>query len=325
MVKVAVTQKLHDDGIAVIEKDGFLVNLDKKTPEVTADEIKDQDGLIIRIGTIDRKVIEASPQLKVIGRPGVGYDNIDMDAATEAGILVVVTPGANTLSVAEHAVAMMMMFSKDILFCDRELRKGNFQARNRYKAFELDKKQLGLVGLGNIGKETARLASGLGMTVSVYDSVIPPEDIKALGYIPVSNLSDLLKDSDIVSIHVPLLDSTRNMIGKQELDLMKTSALLVNCSRGGIVDEDALYEALSSGEIAGAALDVFNTEPPAADNRLFTLDNVIVTPHMAAQTQEAVSRMASRCAEGVMAVIAGVRWPHVVNPQAYDHPRWKKN
>ncbi len=325
MVKVAVTQKLHEDGVAVIEKGGILINLDKKEPEITAEEIRDQDGLIIRIATIGRKAIQASPNLKVIGRPGVGYDNIDMDAATAAGILVVVTPGANTLSVAEHAVAMMMMFSKDILFCDRELRKGNFQVRNRYKAFELDKKQLGLIGLGNIGKETARLAAGLGMSVSVYDPVVPAEEIKAQGYTPVADLDDVFKLADILSIHVPFHDSTHNLIGELELGLMKRDALLVNCSRGGIVDEEALYDALISGEIAGAALDVFSVEPPSADNKLFSLDNVIVTPHMAAQTQEAVSRMASRCAEGVMAVIQGERWPYVVNPEAYEHPRWKKN
>ena len=325
MYKVAVTQKLHEDGLAVLEKESVVTNLDKKNPEVTTAEIAGQDGLIIRIGTIDRTVIETSPKLKVIGRPGVGYDNIDMEAATEAGILVVVTPGANTLSVAEHTVAMMMMFSKDILFCDRELRKGNFQARNRYKAFELDKKQLGLVGLGNIGKETARLAAGLGMSVSVYDPVISPGDIEDLGYTPVAELDDLLQFADIISIHVPLLDSTRNMLGKRELGLMKKCALLVNCSRGGIVDEEALYKALASGEIAGATIDVFSVEPPAEDNKLFALDNVILTPHMAAQTKEAVSRMATRCSEGVLAVLRGERWLHVVNPEAYEHSRWKKN
>ncbi|WP_319558881.1 hydroxyacid dehydrogenase [Marispirochaeta sp.] len=324
MYKVAVTQKLHDDGLAVLQKESTVLNLDKKTPLITAKEIAGQDGLIIRIATIDQTAIEASPQLKVIGRPGVGYDSIDMAAATESGILVVVTPGANTLSVAEHAVAMMMMFAKDMLFCDRELRKGNFQARNRYKAFELDKKVLGLIGLGNIGKETARLAKGLGMSVAVYDPIVSQKVIEALGYTYVATLDDLLKASDIISIHVPLLDSTKNLISGRELEIMKREALLVNCSRGGIVDEDALYDALVDEKIAGAALDVFSTEPPPADDRLFTLDNVIVTPHMAAQTKEAVSRMATRCAQGVLAVIRGEHWPHVVNPEAYDHPRWKK-
>ena len=323
MHKVAISHRLYEDGMKVLEKEAVVTILDKKTPEITEVDILGQEGLIIRIGTIGRTAIERSPDLRVLGRPGVGVDNVDMKAATEAGIPVVVTPNANSLSVAEHAVTLILAFAKDLLFQDREFRKGRFEVRSRYKAFEIQGKTLGLVGFGNIGRETAKLCAGLGMKVLVYDPVATKQAVEACGYGFCSGLDELLTAADAVSLHVPLVEGTRNLIGAKELRRMKKEALLVNCSRGGIVDETALYEALQAEVIAGAALDVFGTEPPDKNERLFTLDNVIVTPHMAAQTKEAAARMSGRAAEGVLAVLRGERWPHVANPEVYEHPRWK--
>jgi len=322
MYKIAISHRLHDDGMAALEKEARITILDKKTPEITEADIAGQDGLIIRIGTIGRAVIERSQALKAIGRPGVGVANVDVKAATEAGIPVVVTPNANTLSVAEHTIALVLAFAKDLLFQDRELRKGRFEVRSRYKAFEIEGKTLGLVGFGNIGREVGRLAKGLGMRVLVYDPVVTIESVEACGHEYRASLEEVLSAADVVSLHVPLIEKTRNLIGAEALRSMKRSALLVNCARGGVVDEEALFEALRDGVVAGAALDVFGTEPPDKNDRLFTLDNVLVTPHMAAQTKEAASRMAVRAVQGVLAVVRGERWPHVVNPEAYTHPRW---
>lgn len=322
MYKIAISHRLHEDGMAALEKEAVVTILDKKTPEITAADIGEQDGLIIRIGTIDRTAIEKSPALKAIGRPGVGVDNVDVRAATEAGIPVVVTPNANTLSVAEHTITLILAFAKDLLFQDREFRKGRFDVRSRYKAFEIEGKTLGLVGFGNIGREVGRLAKSLGMQVLVYDPVATRESVEASGHAYRASLEELLPESDVVSLHVPLVEKTRNLIGAEALRTMRKNALLVNCARGGVVDEEALFAALRDGVLAGAALDVFGMEPPDKRNPLFTLDNVVVTPHMAAQTREAASRMAVRAVRGVLAVIGGEKWPHVANPEAYKHPKW---
>jgi D-3-phosphoglycerate dehydrogenase len=323
MYQVAISHRLHEDGMAILERDADVVILDKKTPEITGGDVAGKDGIIIRIGTMDRKAILEADKLKVIGRPGVGVDNVDVKTATEAGIPVVVTPNANTLSVAEHTIACILALAKDIRYSDNELRKGRFEVRSRYKAMEIQSKTLGLIGFGHIGKETARLGKALGMEVLVYDPLMSRQNIESSGYAFSPDLENLLTVSDIVSIHVPLIDTTRNLIGGKELKMMKKEALLVNCSRGGIVNEEALYDALSSSAIAGAALDVFTREPPEKDNKLLSLENLIVTPHMAAQTREAAARMARMAAEGVLAVIRGEKWPHVTNPAAYEHERWK--
>ncbi len=257
-------RKKHSDGMKILEKEAQVSVLDKKALEITREDITEQDGVIVRIGTMDRNAILESKRLKVIGRPGVGFDNIDVQAATEAGVLVVVTPNANTLSVAEHTIALILTFAKDIHYCDRAIRQGRFEVRSRYRAFEIQGKKIGLMGFGHIGRETARLSKALGMDVQVYDPLVPTADIEAIGYGGCDSLSDLLETSDIVSLHIPLNNETRNLIGRGELGIMKKDSLLVNCARGGTVDEDALREALETHGIAGAALDVFAREPVAA-------------------------------------------------------------
>jgi D-3-phosphoglycerate dehydrogenase / 2-oxoglutarate reductase len=320
---VVISHRLHEDGMDVLKDKVHVIITNNGNPREIASELSKADGVIIRIGSIDREAILSSPNLRVIGRPGVGVDNIDMKTATEKGIPVVIAPGANTLSVAEHTVALIFAAVKDMRFSDSEMRKGNFAVRSSYRAFELSGKTLGLVGCGAIGREVARLCTCLGMNISVYDPFADPKSIEAAGYTYRDNLEVLLKESDVISIHTPLTDKTRGFIGSREFSLMKDGVILVNCARGEVVDEPALIKALHNKKVGIAALDVLSVEPVPKEHPLLSLENVIVTPHMAAQTKEAASRMATMAAEGVVAILNGEKWPHVANKDAYNHPSWQ--
>lgn len=323
--KIVISHRLHDDGMAVLEKAGAnVVIIGSGKPKDMLPELKDADGVIIRIGSIDKGTMLQCKNLKAIGRPGVGVDDVDVAGATELGIPVVIAPGANTRSVAEHAMAMIFACAKNMLVCDREMRKGNFGIRSEYKAYELYSKTLGLIGCGHIGKILAELATGVGMKVLVYDPFLKAETVAGWGYGYRAEMEDILKEADAVSVHTPLTDATRGMIGARELQLMKKTAILVNCARGGIIDEAALVRALHEGWIQAAATDVVVQEPIRTDDPLFSCDNFIVTPHMAGQTKEAASGVATLAAEGVLAVIRGEKWDKVCNPDAYRHGRWKK-
>ncbi|MEW6721606.1 MAG: NAD(P)-dependent oxidoreductase, partial [Thermodesulfobacteriota bacterium] len=188
---------------------------------------------------------------------------------------------------------------------------------------ELSGKEIGLVGYGSIGRELAGLCKAIGMKVAVYDPFVDGRAIEGEGHRCEKTLEGLLRNADVVSLHVPLTDKTRNLVGERELGLMKPSSVLINCARGGVIDERALADALGNGRIHSAGLDVFSSEPVAADNRWASLDNVVITPHMAGQTREAAAGVSTMAAEGVLAVLSGERWPHVANRAAYDHPRWK--
>jgi D-3-phosphoglycerate dehydrogenase len=322
MKKVVITHRLHDAGMKVLDGKADVVITNTGKPQEMLPSLLDAEGLIIRIGSIDRQTILAAKNLKVIGRPGVGVDDVDVATATELGIPVVVAPGANTLSVAEHALALIFAAAKDILNSDRKTRAGEFAVRNSYKAFQLAGKTLGLIGCGNIGRELARLAAAVGLGVMVYDPYVNPESVERLGYVYEKEMDRVLSSADVISLHVPLTDKTRNLIGERELNLMKPNAILINCARGGTVDEQALAAALKAAKIHSAGLDVFSDEPVKADNPWAGLDNVIVTPHMAGLTQEAAAGVSTMAAEGVLAVLSGQQWPHVANKAVYEHPRW---
>lgn len=324
MKKVVLTHRLHEKGMALLEGKADVVIAGTGDPRAMRPMLADADGLIIRIGSIDRETMLEAKGLRVIGRPGVGVDDVDVAAATELGIPVVIVPGANTRSVAEHAMALMFALAKDMPHSVSETRKGNFGVRSRYKAFELKDKRLGLVGGGNIGSDFGRLAAAVGMCVTVYDPFVAEEEIAARGWLRAKDLDRLLRESDVISLHVPLTDKTKNLIGDREFGLMKKSAILINCARGGIVDEGALYRALAKNKIGGAGTDVLAEEPPAPGNPLLTLDNLIVTPHMAGQTDEAATGVATGAVEGVLAVLSGRKWPRVANPKVYEHPRWRE-
>ncbi|SEQ15330.1 hydroxyacid dehydrogenase [Basfia succiniciproducens] len=324
-MKVVISHRLHDNGMKVLEDANAQVAITNDgNPKIMLPELLDAEGLIIRIGSIDRETMLQAKNLKVIGRPGVGVDDVDVKTATELGIPVVIAPGANTRSVAEHAFALMFACAKDIVRSDNEMRKGNFAIRSSYKAYELNHKTLALIGYGRIGSILAQMSKAIGMNVKVYDPFVKQGTIEQEGYIYCTELDDVIRDSHVISIHVPLTNETRNLIGEHEFSLMNEHTILINCARGEVIDEPVLTKVLQEGKIHSAGLDVFACEPVDINSPLFQLDNVIVSPHMAGQTKEAASGVATMAAEGVIAVINGEKWPYVCNPEAYNHPRWNK-
>ena len=322
-MKFVMTQAVCPEGLQMLDGVADIYVADNQDPNNYLAEMQDADALIVRIAKCDGHAIENSPNLKVIGRTGVGYDSVDVKTATAHGIPVVITPGANNRSVAEHAVAMMFALSKNLVEAQQEMCKGNWEVRGAKKAFELEGKTVGILGLGAIGRETAKICEGCGMKVAAYDPFLSKEQVEGYGAVYYENYEDLLKASDVVSIHVPLTDETRNMIGKKQLAEMKKTALIINCSRGGIINEADLVEALKAGEIAGAGTDVFCNEPPKTDDPLLNCPNLIVSQHSAAQTREAVIKMAQMCVKGCLAVAEGKKWPFVADKSVYDHEKWK--
>lgn len=318
-----MTQAVCPEGFQMLEDRADIYVADNGDPNNYLEEMKDADAIIVRIASCNGNVIENSPNLKVIGRTGVGYDSVDVKTATEHGIPVVITPGANNRSVAEHAVAMMFALSKNLIEAQQEMCAGNWKIRDAKKAFELEGKKVGILGLGAIGRETAKICRGCGMGIAAFDPFMTKEQIEGHGAEYYEDYEELLKECDIVTIHVPLTDGTRNMISKRQLQMMKKTALLINCSRGGIINEADLTEALREGMIAGAGTDVYCSEPPKADDPLLNCPNLIVSPHSAAQTREAVIKMARMCINGCLAVVEGKKWPYVADKAVYEHPKWK--
>lgn len=323
-MKFVMTQAVCPEGIAKIKGKADYYIADNGNPNEYLDEMKDADALIVRIAKCDKNVIENSPNLKVIGRTGVGYDSVDVEAATKAGIPIVITPGANNRSVAEHAVAMMFSIAKNFSEAETELRKGNWNIRDAKKAFELLNKKVGFIGLGAIGREAQKICKGIGMETLGYDPFLPKEKIEEIGCTYFEDYHDMIKECDIVSVHVPLVENTKNLIAKKELESMKPTSILINCARGGIVNEKDLIDALNHGVIAGAGTDVFEQEPPAQDSPLLKAKNLLVSPHSAAQTREAVINMHLMCMEGCLAVLNGEQWPYVADKKVYEHKKWKK-
>ena len=322
-MKFVMSQAVCPEGIALLKDKAEIYVADNGDVNNYLDQMQDADAIIVRIAKMDRRAIENSPNLKVIGRTGVGCDSVDVDAATERGIPVVITPGANTRSVAEHTVAMMFAAAKNIIEGDAATRAGEYtKARGLGKAFELYEKKLAVIGMGAIGRETAKICQALGMAVMGYDPLLTCEQIEACGAQFFEKFEDMLPLADFVSLHVPLLPATKGMISKKELERMKKTAVLINCARGGVVNEADLIDALNSGTIAAAALDVFCEEPPKPDNPLFSAKNLIDSPHSAAQTREAVVNMATMCVKGCLEVLDGKKCANVFNPKAYEHPRW---
>ena len=323
-MKFVMAQAVCEDGSSKVEGKASYYIADNGDPNEYLDEMKDADALIVRIAKCDKNVIENSPNLKVIGRTGVGYDSVDVEAATKAGIPVVITPGANNRSVAEHAVAMMFSISKNFSEAETEMKKGNWNIRDAKKAFELLDKKVGFIGLGAIGREAQKICKGIGMKTLGYDPYLSKEKMEEIGCTYFEDYHDMIKECDIVSIHVPLVESTKNLIAKKELESMKKTAVLINCARGGIVNEKDLIDALNNGVIAAAGTDVFEQEPPTQDNPLLKAKNLLVSPHSAAQTREAVINMHLMCMEGCLAVLNGEQWSHVADKKVYEHEKWKK-
>ncbi|MFZ5823350.1 MAG: hydroxyacid dehydrogenase [Bacillota bacterium] len=315
--KVLMLQPIHEVGFEILrERFEVIVAKDPAAPAVLS-ELKGVEGIIVRVAPLTREMIEAAESLKVVAKHGVGVDNIDVAACTERGILVLNTPDANAISVAEHTITAMASLAKRVVYVDQATRAGRWQVRDEYRTVDLDGKVLGLVGVGRIGTQVARKARGaFNMNVIAYDPFITPEVAKEDSIALCADMDQVFREADVVSLHIPLTPQTRNLVGAEKLALMKPSAFLVNFARGEIVDEAALVTALTDGRIAGAALDVFQQEPTSKDNPLFQLENVILSPHSAALTRECVMRMSRTTAQGVADALTGIRPRYVANPEA---------
>lgn len=306
MIKVLITDKLAQEGIDLINAtDGAeaVVKIGISEDEL-ANIIRDYDGLIIRSATkVTDKVLANPGRLKGVARAGVGIDNIDVQAATRKGVLVMNTPGGNTLSAAEHTMALMLAMSRNVVQACNSLKSGAWD-RKKYTGNQLNNKVLGVIGLGRIGMAVARMARGFNMKILGFDPLSAPTDAEQAGIEVTDNLERVFREADFITIHVPKNPQTLNMIGADQIAMMKPTVRVINSARGGIINEDALYDALSKKRIAGAALDVFSSEPPQ-DLRFATLDNCVVTPHLGASTEEAQVEVAVEAAEILLDAIKG--------------------
>ena len=296
-MKILISDNLSTRGVEVLQQAGFTADVKTKLPkEQLLEEIKNYDGIIVRSATkVTAEVIEAGTQLKIIGRAGTGLDNVDKEAATRRGIVVMNTPGGNTITTAEHTIAMLVAMSRKIPQATASTKAGKWE-KSKFMGTELYNKTLGLVGLGQIGTVVTKLAQGLSMNVIGYDPFLAPERAKELG-IEVVELPELFRRSDIISVHTPLTNETRSIINAEAIQQMKDGVMIVNCARGGIVNEQDLFEALKSKKVASAAFDVFEEEPVNPEHPLLTLDNFICTPHIGASTEEAQENVAIAIAE----------------------------
>lgn len=300
-MKVLISDNLHQAGVDILQQHPNI-DVDFRpglSPEELQKAIQEADGLAIRSATkVTADLIDASPRLKVIGRAGTGLDNVDIPAASKRGIVVMNTPGGNTITTAEHAISMMLALARNIPQAAQTMREGLWE-KKKYQGMEIFNKTLGIIGLGRIGSVVAERALGLRMRVIVYDPFITKELASSLGVEPVS-LDELLARSDFITIHTPKTKETTKLLDKEAFHKMKPGVRVINCARGGIVDEAALYDALTEGKVAAAALDVFETEPPPPDFPLRTLPNVILTPHLGASTEEAQANVSVAICEQIL-------------------------
>ncbi len=307
-MKFVASHPINDAAMGLIRDNNVdLYVANSADPHEYLDELKTADAFIVRVATCPGDIMDACPNLKVIGRTGVGFDSVDVPHATKLGIPVVITPGANARSVAEHAFTLMFACAKNLNEAENELRRGNWQIRDAHKTFELEGRKIGISGVGAIGSILAKMCQGVGMKTAGYDAFAPQNVVKA-GCELYNDMESLLRDCDVISIHSPLTDDTYHMISREQLAMMKKSAVLINTSRGPVVDSQALADALNSGEIAYAGIDVYDTEPADLSNPVFTAKNLICTPHAAALTNEANERMHYDCVAGCVAVCKGEKW-----------------
>ncbi len=313
-MKVLISDKLEKEAVDILKQKGFQVDINTElTPEQLKEKIKGYDALIVRSKTKATKdIIDASDKLKVIGRAGVGVDNIDIPAATAKGIVVMNAPAGNTISAAEHAFALMFALSKNIP-CANSLLK-NKKWEKKLLGIELYGKTIGIIGLGRVGSHMAKMSKGIGMEVIGYDPLIREEKAKNLD-VKLVDLDELFQKSDFISLHVPRTPDTKKLINENTISKMKKNVRIINCARGGVVDEGALYKALKEGRIAGAALDVFEQEP-LLDSPLLELDNVVVTPHLGASTKEAQVNVAVEIANSIALALKEGKFQNALNLSA---------
>jgi D-3-phosphoglycerate dehydrogenase len=299
-MKILVSDSLSKQGVELLQRAGFTVVVKSKMPkEELFQEIQDADGLIVRSGTkVTEELIAAAPRLKVIGRAGSGLDNVDTPAATRRGIVVMNTPGGNTVTTAEHTMSMICAMSRRIPQATASVKSGKWE-KDKFMGVELYNKVLGIVGVGQIGSHLTKLAQGIGMRVIAYDPYLAGDRAERMG-IEMVELTDLFRRADIISVHTPLTAETKDLLNAKSIATMKPGVMIVNCARGGIVHEGDLFEALKSKHVAAAAFDVFEEEPVRPDHPLLFLDNFICTPHIGAQTTEAQENVAVGIAEQIV-------------------------
>ena len=309
-MKVLITDPISQQGLSRLQQEVTVVakyNLSRKT---LLNCIGEYDGIIVRSDTsLDKEALERATNLKVIGRAGTGVDNIDLDTATRRGILVVNAPESNTISAAEHTMGLLLSQLRNIPKATALLRSGRWE-RTELQGVEAYEKCLGIIGLGRIGSLVARMAQGMGMRVIAYDPYISTDRFQRFGAERMKTLDELCRLADVITVHTPKNEETYGMVGKHEFELMKDGVRVINCARGGIIDEEALYKALKSGRVASAGLDVFDQEP-CEKHKLFQMDNVTLTPHLGGATQEALERVGRDIAEEVIRGLRGdlVKYP----------------
>ncbi len=309
--RVLVSDPLAEEGLAILRTQFEVdVKTDLKEDQLIS-IIGNYDALLVRSGTeVTAKVIEAGKSIRFIGRAGAGVDNIDMDAATRKGIIVANAPEGNTLAATEHTMAMMLSLARNIPQATASLKRKEWK-RSRFMGVELNEKTLGILGLGRIGREVSKRATALGMHIVGYDPFIGKEKAAQFGVDSMS-VEELFRVSDVITVHTPLIKETRHLINAKSIATMKDGVRIINCARGGIIDEKALYDAIKCGKVAGAALDVFEEEPPL-QSPLLDLEEVIVTPHLGASTVEAQTNVAVSIAKQCISVLEGGSAKYVVN------------
>jgi D-3-phosphoglycerate dehydrogenase len=320
--KVLIADQINEKGIDELKDIAEVVTNFTISKEELIDVIKDFDAIIVRSRTkVTREVIEASNKLKVIARAGVGVDNVDVQTATERGVMVINAPESTSITVAEHTMGLILALSRKIAIADNSVKNGKWE-KSRFMGIELNGKTLGVIGMGRIGSQVVTRSKAFGMETLVYDPYITEKTASELG-VTVVDLETLIKKSDVMTIHVPLTSETKHLIAREQLEMMKNNAFLVNCARGGIINEDDLYEALATGKIRGAGLDVFENEPPE-DSPLLGLDNVVLTPHIAASTSEAQRDAAIIVANEIKKVFMEQSPKNVINMPVLDPETFSK-
>lgn len=304
MEKIFLTEHIHDDAVAYLKKIFEVVQGTSTEPADIIRQAQGCTGILIRSARITAEIMDAVPTLKVVAKHGMGVDNIDVAHATEKGILVVNAPYSNMNAVAEHIVTLLLALSKRIVRMDRLTREGQFTQRDTYKTTELKNATVGIIGMGKISRLVVKKLSGFEMHIISSDPFVKQEDV---GELPVTMVSseEVYRTADFVIVHTSLFPSTFHLVGAEQFQMMKPTAYIINAARGPIIDEAAMIEALKTGRIAGAGLDVFEQEPPADDNPLFAMDNVIVSPHNAALSDGALRAMAMDSALGITQYLTG--------------------
>ncbi len=311
---ILILGRIHEAGLDILRARpgvSFEIMANPAEPDILA-LAPTADAIIVRTTKLTAAAIDAAPKLKIVSRHGVGYDNVDMAALDRRRIPLTLVGNVNALSVAEHTLFMMLTIAKRGVAYDRATRNGDWKIRDSFGATELAGKTLLLLGFGRIGREVARRAQAFGMTVLAYDPYVRDAALFAARVQPVAKLAEALPQADFISVHLPMTAETRGIIGRQQFDAMKNSAIVISTARGGLIDEAALVEALKSGQIRAAGLDVFVEEPPAPNDPLLKLDNLLLSPHTAGLTEECAMRMAEVSARNALAGLDGKVDPELV-------------